>query len=131
MVFSIGYCAIILCFFEAICHWYLKRLMDLPIFLCVLQILLIFGIFGLNHCYHLHLMAFIIGYCVIIPCFFDAIYHCYLKGLMALPIFLRVLRILLILKLNHYYQPLFYNNILLNGGGLVTVRAEMSSPLLA
>mmetsp|Transcript_13314 Transcript_13314/g.19476 ORF Transcript_13314/g.19476 Transcript_13314/m.19476 type:complete len:251 (+) Transcript_13314:72-824(+) len=80
----------------------------------------------------LHLMAFIIVYCVNILCFFDTIY-------LPLPIFLCVLSILLIFGifglnhcvLFHYYQPLFYNNILLNGGGLVTVRAEMSSPLLA
>jgi len=72
----------------------------------------------------LHLINFDFGYCVLIFfCFFAASYYT--------PSFLYVLQILLIFGLNHCYQPWFYNNILLNGGGLVTVRAEMSSPLLA
>jgi len=76
-------------------------------------------------------MVFSIAYWVIILCLFAAIYHCYIGGTIALTIFIDSLQILLIAGLNHCYQPWFYNNILLNGGGLVTVRAEMSSPLLA
>uniref|UniRef100_A0A7S4RM79 Uncharacterized protein n=2 Tax=Ditylum brightwellii TaxID=49249 RepID=A0A7S4RM79_9STRA len=79
----------------------------------------------------LHLMVFSIAYWVIILCLFAAIYHCYIGGTIALTIFIDSLQILLIAGLNHCYQPWFYNNILLNGGGLVAVRAEMSSPLLA
>jgi len=64
-----------------------------------------------------HSMPFIIGKCAFI---FVCYYYLWI---LAMPFF--------IFGLDRWYHRWFYTNILLNGGDLVTARAEVSSPLLA